>query len=117
MENRSIPTYLDLLWPTLKALKSLGGSASIQEVSVEIATDLELNEEILNHPHKKERRTEIDYRAAWARTNLKYVGAIENIGRGKWRITDAGRGIRSQAELHRLLLERRKRTESGEYVQ
>ena len=26
-----MPTYEDLLWPTLKALESIGGSASIQE--------------------------------------------------------------------------------------
>ena len=27
-----MPTYEDLLWPTLKALESIGGSASIQEL-------------------------------------------------------------------------------------
>lgn len=41
------PTREDLLWPTLKALELLGGSASIYELSEEIAIDLALSDEIL----------------------------------------------------------------------
>ena len=37
-----IPTYEDLLWPTLKALERIGGSASIQELSSQLAIDMSL---------------------------------------------------------------------------
>jgi hypothetical protein len=31
--NNVMPTYDELMWPTLKALKSLGGSAAIEEIA------------------------------------------------------------------------------------
>ena len=37
-----MPTHDDLLWPTLKALESIGGSASIQELSSRVAMDMSL---------------------------------------------------------------------------
>ena len=42
--------YEDLPWPTLKALVDHGGSASIQELSEQIASDLDLSDEILDVP-------------------------------------------------------------------
>ena len=65
-----IPTFEDLLWPTLKALQGIGGSASIQELSSGIATDMALPDEVLDILHKEGPQTEVDYRAAWARTHL-----------------------------------------------
>ena len=43
-----ISTYEDLLWPTLKALENKGGSASNQELSEEIASYLELSDDVLD---------------------------------------------------------------------
>ena len=42
MTQHQIPTYKDLLWPTLKALEDRGGSASIQELLEQVAADLAL---------------------------------------------------------------------------
>ena len=47
MTEHQLPTYEDLLWPTLKALENRGGSASIKELSEQVATDLALSDEIL----------------------------------------------------------------------
>ena len=91
-----IPTYEDLLWPTLKALEKAGGSASIQELSTQVAMDMVLPDEVLDVLHKDGPQTEVDYRAAWARTHLKMVGAIDNTSRGVWTITDKGRGVGSE---------------------
>ena len=88
-----IPTSEDLLWPTLKTLESIGGSASIQELSSRLATDMSLPDAVLDVLHRDGPRTEIDYRAAWARTDLKMIGAVDNTARGVWTITDRGRGI------------------------
>jgi len=104
MISRSqIPTYVDLLWPTLKALESIGGSASIQELSSRVATDMSLPDEILDVPHKDGPQTEIDYRAAWARTHLKRIGAVDNTARGVWTITDRGRDVRSEEQARELV--------------
>lgn len=93
-----IPTYEDLLWPTLKALEKEGGSASIHELASRVAMDLALPDEILDVLHKDGPQTEIDYRAAWARTHLKLIGAVDNTSRGVWTITDKGRSIQSPGQ-------------------
>ena len=110
MTKRQLPTYEDLLWPTLKALEDRGGSASIQELSEQVATDLALPDEILDILHEDGPQPEIDYRAAWARTHLKFVGAVENTSRGIWTITEGGRRIQTEKKVRELIrLERAKR--------
>ena len=110
MTKRQLPTYEDLLWPILKALEDRGGSASIQELFEQVATDLALPDEILDIPHKDGPQAEVDYRAAWARTHLKFVGAVDNTSRGIWTITKVGRSIQTEQEVRELIrLERAKR--------
>lgn len=98
-----LPTVDDLLWPILNALKSRGGSASIQELSGSVASDLKLTDAVLNIPHKNGPRSEVDYRAAWARTYLKFVGAIDNTSRGIWTISEVGRQIYSEKQARKLV--------------
>ena len=108
-DKRQIPTYQDLLWPILKALEDRGGSASIQELSEQVATDLALPDEILDVPHKDGPQSAVDYRAAWARTHLKRVGAIDNTSKGIWTITEIGRRIKTDKKVRELIrLERAK---------
>ena len=102
-DERQIPSYKDLYWPTLKALKDRGGSASIQELSEQVATDLALPDKLLDVPHKDGPQSEVDYRAAWVRTNLQFAGAIDNTSRGIWTITDVGRRIQTEQEMHDLV--------------
>ena len=109
MTKIPIPTYEDLLWPTLKALEGCGGSASIQELSEQVATDLALPDEILDILHRDGPRSEVDYRGAWARTHLKMVGAVDNTSRGIWTITAIGRRIQTDKKVRELIrLERAK---------
>ena len=110
MTHNELPTFEDLLWPTLKALKSRGGSASIQELSGSVASDLKLTDEVLNILHKNGPQSEVDYRAAWARTHLKFIGVIDNTSRGIWTISEIGRQIRTETQIRKLIrLERIKR--------
>ena len=102
-DKRQIPAYQDFSWPILKALEARGGSASIQELSEQVATDLALPSEILDVPHKDGPQSEVDYRAAWARTALKFVGAIDNTSRGIWTITEHGRRIQTDKEVRELI--------------
>lgn len=97
-----LPSRQDLLWPTLKALESIGGSASIQELSPRVATYMELQDEILDVLHKDGPQTEVEYEAAWARSILKKVGAIDNTARGVWNITDKGREIQSEERVREM---------------
>lgn len=103
MTKQQLPTRENLLWPTLKALELLGGSASIYELSEQIAIDLELSDEILDIPHKDGLQSEVDHRAGWARTDLKHVEAVDNTSRGVWTITESGRKIQTEEEVRKLV--------------
>ena len=80
--KQKLPTQNDLLWPTLKILKKRGGSATIQELSEGVAQELALADELLSVQHGEGPGSEVDYRAAWARTDLKQIGLVENTQRG-----------------------------------
>ena len=104
MKHNEIPKSEDLLWPTLKALESRGGSASIQELSEQVAADLELPDEMLDILHGKSGpKSEVDYRASWARTRLKFINAVDNTARGIWTITEVGRGIQTDQKVRELV--------------
>lgn len=103
MKEHKIPPKKELLWPTLKALEDKGGSASIQELSEQMASNLKLPDEILAIPHKDGPQTKFDALAAWARTDLKRAGAIENPSRGIWTITETGRRMQTKEEMQELV--------------
>ncbi|WP_375562497.1 restriction endonuclease [Bernardetia sp. OM2101] len=84
-----IPKYDKFIIPTLKALKKLGGSGSIDEINETVYLLAELSEEILEVQHDENGvQSEVDYRLAWARTYLKKYGVIENSSRGVWSLID-----------------------------
>ena len=59
--------------------------------------------------------SEVDYRAAWARTRLKLVTAVDNTTRGIWTVTEVGRGIQTEQEIRDLVrLELAKRNKERE---
>lgn len=94
-----LPTTRQLEWPTLKVLESLGGSASTEQIARALAEFLSIPEEIARILHGSGPETELEYRAAWARTYLKKIGAVENPSRGIWRITNRGRQIPDERTL------------------
>ena len=86
-----VPTFDWLMNPTLGALRRLGGSASITELLEQVIKDMQLPQEVVEHPHVGGRnRTELEYRLAWSRTYLKKYGLIENSSRGVWSLTPRG---------------------------
>jgi len=86
-----VPRHDELFNPTLKALRELGGSASINELSEQVIEDLQPPQEIIEQPHPgKVNQTELEYRLAWARTYLKKYGLITNSTRGVWALTPEG---------------------------
>lgn len=84
-----MPTFDQLMLPTLKALESLGGSGSIEEIANAVIQALNLPDAITSQAHNPEKssQTEVEYRLAWARTYLRKTGLIENSERGVWALT------------------------------
>ena len=100
-DHVDMPTQLDLMWPVLRALVGLGGSAPIRELDDRVATDMALSEAVLGVVHGAGPKSEFAYRCAWARTRLKGIGAVDNPTHGVWEITEAGRRVRSADEMRR----------------
>lgn len=89
-KNEIVPQFNELIIPVVKALKQLGGSGTIEEISEKVYEIEKFSDEILQVLHDEgSSRTEVDYRLAWARTYLKKFGLIENSSRGIWTLADS----------------------------
>jgi restriction system protein len=90
-----VPPYDQLMNPTLKALKTLGGSGTIEEIYNKVTEIVGLTSQQLELLHDPERggQTEVEYRLAWSRTYLKKYGILENSARGIWSLTAKGRQL------------------------
>jgi len=80
----TVPIPDKLLWPTVLALKALGGSASNEELLDKVIELEGIPEKVASIIHSDNRQTKLNYNLAWARTNLKKIGAIDNSARGVW---------------------------------
>ncbi len=88
--TKDIPAYHELLWPTLVALRDLGGSGRIVEIAGKVVADGGFTEDQQSVLHGDGPATEIEYRIAWARTYLKGMGLADTNGRGLWTLTPEG---------------------------
>lgn len=88
--GNNLPSYDELIVPTVKALVRLGGSGTIEEINTTVYEIAKLSDEVLQIPHGDEGSTsEVDYRLAWSRTYLKKYGLLENSSRGIWALLKA----------------------------
>ncbi|MGB3535691.1 MAG: restriction endonuclease [Microcoleaceae cyanobacterium] len=92
--NLLIPSYDDLFQPTLQALKSLGGSGTVQEIYDQVCEIMNLSNEQQAMSYKNRPQTLLTDRLSWARTYLKKYGAIENVSRGVWVLTQKGKQLK-----------------------
>lgn len=88
--NNDLPSFDELIVPTVKAIQELGGSGSIEEINSKVYAIAEISDESLQIPHGEEGTvSEVDYRLAWSRTYLKKFGLLENSSRGIWALSKA----------------------------
>jgi restriction system protein len=95
-----MPNQFQLMWPSIEALRRLGGSATIAEIADDVIRSEGFTEEqqaVKRSPG--DHMSMIEYRLAWARNGLKLAGFIENSSRGVWALTDDGRHVASAEEL------------------
>jgi restriction system protein len=92
--SSKVPSYHELMNPLLRALRSLGGSGTINEIDDKVVELEKFPDEILELPHDPEKstQTQIEYRLAWARSYLKKYGMLENSSRGVWALTSMAKG-------------------------
>jgi restriction endonuclease Mrr len=86
-----LPRLQSLLWPTLVAVKELGGSGSIAEIEAKVVELIDATEAQQAVLHKQGPLSQINYMVAWCRTYLKFAGYLVNTVRGVWSLTETGR--------------------------
>ncbi|HQW12905.1 MAG TPA: restriction endonuclease [Saprospiraceae bacterium] len=113
--NTNLPTFDELIVPTVKALIQLGGSGTVEEINSKVYEIAKLPDDILQIPHGEGGTTnEVDYRLAWSRTYLKKFGLLENSSRGIWALSKADIDVDKldHIEIARAVREQNKLTES-----
>lgn len=97
MRSVRVPSYSELLGPTLRAVIALGDSGTIEEINSKVLELEHFTDDQQSVLHGDGPGTEIEYRLAWARTYLKGMNALNNSSRGVWSVTEAGRQMDDQA--------------------
>ena len=89
-QHNNLPTFDELIVPTIAALKKLGGSGTIEEINETVYGIASISEDTLKILHNENGLIcEVDYRLAWSRTYLKKFGLIDNSSRGVWALNSS----------------------------
>ena len=80
-----LPRYQELIEPMLVFLRSHNGPASNKTIDEAVAKELDIPQNLLLEIHTG-KRTEFQYRMAWARTKAKSDGKITSPKRETWKI-------------------------------
>ncbi|MFH0807546.1 MAG: restriction endonuclease [Elusimicrobiota bacterium] len=87
-EHDGLPTYDEMMRPTIQALIELGGSGTIEEINNKVFEIKTIPDNILQISHGEAGTiNEVEYRLAWTRTYLKKYGLLNNSERGIWALT------------------------------
>ena len=82
MTDIELPTYRDLMLPTLVAVDRLGGSAAIPEIEELVPEIAGISDEQLGvefpEGSTQQGNSKVVHRLYWARTYLKKIGALNN---------------------------------------
>jgi restriction system protein len=78
------------MWPTLVALREMGGSASNEELLSKVISVANISDQVMEIVHSDGRQPKVQYNLAWAKTYLKKSGALDNSQRGVWSLTEIG---------------------------
>jgi restriction system protein len=89
----TIPQEYQLMWPTIIAMRGLGGSARNSEIEQKVIEIENYSNEVIAVMHTNMRQTKLQYRLAWARTRLKNIGALESRETTLWVLTEKGQNI------------------------
>jgi restriction system protein len=89
----SVPSVPKFYWPTLQALKKIGGSGNRQEVIDTVISLMGLTEEQQAVLHNDGPKTKAHYRTEWALSHLKGMELTTNSSRGVWTLTASGREV------------------------
>lgn len=94
MTPDELPAYSDLILPTVRAVATLGGSATAREITSQVLSDLTPTDEMLAvaRPHRPEASVLME-RIQWGRSYAKLIGALESPKRGVFLLAPLGKEL------------------------
>jgi hypothetical protein len=88
----AVPDFQTLMLPFLK-VASDGQEHMLADVSAKLADEFGLTAEDRKELLPSGRQTRFDNRVGWTATYLKKAGLLDGLGRGRYRLTERGRGL------------------------
>lgn len=88
--DHGIPNYRHFMWPVLRAVRELGGSARISEIVEKVIENEGFTEEQRAVQYELSPGSVLEGRTGFARSALKKIGALDNSERGVWALTRRG---------------------------
>lgn len=98
IEENGLPDLPQMMLATVEGLRSLGGSAAIDELNDTVTEQEGVTEAEQSYLMPNGRDQRLNYYLAWARTFLKRGGALDNSARGIWNLTELGSSIREKTQ-------------------
>ena len=86
MNNTPMPSSAELESAVIKAIESKGGNSTNTEIYQWVITNLKISQSQLEIM-RSGKRSEIEYRLAWARTRASKKGLIHRNGPSSWSLT------------------------------
>jgi restriction system protein len=83
-----LPKYQDLVPTLVKVMSMTGQPLTNSEIEARVIQELAIPESLTKIIHSG-KRTELQYRLAWARTKAKSAGLISSPARETWRIVNS----------------------------
>jgi restriction system protein len=93
--NNMVPDYQSLMLPLLKIIHD-GQEHTMKEILDLLAMKLNLSEEDKNELLPSGSQKKFNNRIAWAKSYMKHAGLLENVSRGKIKITSRGSSVLEQ---------------------
>lgn len=88
--DHGIPNYRHFMWPVLRAVRALGGSARISEIVEKVIENEGFTEEQRAVQYELSPGSILEGRMGFARSALKLIGVLDNSERGVWSLTKRG---------------------------
>jgi restriction system protein len=104
----SMPSIRALFYPTVEALRALGGHATGRQIAERVISDLALHAVQLQlaNAQPDRQKTRLEERLSWSRSYLKSFGVADNPTKGSWKLTERGWTVKPD-EMGELLRARR----------
>lgn len=99
VSRTDIPPYHDLIYPVLKAVDALGGSARAREITTKVIDEIGADDELVAITYDNRPKSILVDRIEWARSYAKLGGALDSPQRSLYLLTTYGKELLTMPEL------------------